>query len=392
MKKLPFILLWVSVLTVFAVGCNGQPATPAALTPTPQGESSQAYADASDTISANGIIMPLRQVTLSFGTEGFVEAVKVEVGEQVQAGQVLASVDTTQLERAVVQAELDLKSAQARLAQMQAQATPIPEQVMAATAAITNAQATLAQAHLQAGQRSNYDTIDRIALKYAERALADAQREYDKVRNDPRTRDWAPSSPAGVALAEAQDRYDSVLAQYQLNAADRAYAVSLTGAETQLAQARLSLYQAQNPVGPEALRLAQLDVERAQQVAEAARADLERATLRAPFDGVISAVGISLNEWAAPGAPAVELLDVSDWRVETKNVGELQIARVQVGQAVRVQVNAFQSETLHGRVLTMSPVAVVQQGDTTYTLTIALEPTALNLQPGMTAQVEIVVP
>jgi len=392
MKKLSVILLWVSVLTVFAVGCNGQPATPAALTPTPQGESSPAYADASSAISANGIVMPLRQVTLSFGIGGFVQSVKVELGEQVQAGQVLASVDTTQLERAVTQAELDLKSAQARLMQMQAQATPIPEQVMAATAAITNAQATLAQAHLQAGQRSNYDTIDRIALKYAERALADAQREYDKVRNDPRTRDWAPSSPAGVALAEAQDRYDSVLAQYQLNAADRAYAVSLTGAETQLAQARLSLYQAQNPVRPEALRLAQLDVERAQQVAEAARADLERATLRAPFGGIISAVEISLNEWAAPGAPAVELLDVSDWRVETKNVGELQIARVQVGQAVRVQVNAFQSETLHGRVLTMSPVAVVQQGDTTYTLTIALEPTALNLQPGMTAQVEIVVP
>jgi hypothetical protein len=36
-------------------------------------------------------------------------------------------------------------------------------------------------------------------------------------------------------------------------------------------------------------------------------------------------------------------------------------------------------------------VAVVQQGDTTYTLTIVLEPISLNLQPGMTAQVEIVV-
>ena len=63
-----------------------------------------------------------------------------------------------------------------------------------------------------------------------------------------------------------------------------------------------------------------------------------------------------------------------------------------MGQAVRVRVNAFQGETLQGHVLTISPVAVVQQGDTTYTLTIALDPTPLNLQPGMTAQVEIVVP
>jgi hypothetical protein len=42
-------------------------------------------------------------------------------------------------------------------------------------------------------------------------------------------------------------------------------------------------------------------------------------------------------------------------------------------------------------VATISPVAVVQQGDTTYTLMIELEPTNLNLRPGMTVQVEIVV-
>jgi hypothetical protein len=35
-------------------------------------------------------------------------------------------------------------------------------------------------------------------------------------------------------------------------------------------------------------------------------------------------------------------------------------------------------------------VAVVQQGDTTYTLTIELEDTDLNLRPGMTVQVEVV--
>jgi hypothetical protein len=40
--------------------------------------------------------------------------------------------------------------------------------------------------------------------------------------------------------------------------------------------------------------------------------------------------------------------------------------------------------------LTISLVAVVQQGDMTYTLTIELEPIDLNLRPGMTARVEIV--
>ncbi len=56
-----------------------------------------------------------------------------------------------------------------------------------------------------------------------------------------------------------------------------------------------------------------------------------------------------------------------------------------------VRVNAFRDDPLTGRVVTISPVAVVQQGDTTYTLMIELEDTDLNLRPGMTAQVEILI-
>jgi hypothetical protein len=51
---------------------------------------------------------------------------------------------------------------------------------------------------------------------------------------------------------------------------------------------------------------------------------------------------------------------------------------------------AFRGEELSGRVVAISPVAVVQQGDTTYTVMIELESTDLNLRPGMNAEVEIV--
>jgi len=116
---------------------------------------------------------------------------------------------------------------------------------------------------------------------------------------------------------------------------------------------------------------------------------VDGARLRAPFEGLVSAVLIRAGEWAAPGATVVELLDLSGWRVETMNVSELQIGRVRVGQGARVRVNAFPGETLSGHVIALSPVAAVQQGDTTYTLTIELDPTELDLRAGMTVQVEI---
>jgi HlyD family secretion protein len=390
LQSSPRLWLVLGLLVFSLVACNA--GTDAQPTPTRGPE----YADpvsqaAPGNITANGVLLPIRQVRLSFGVSGPVESVEVEIGESVQAGQTLAVLDTTELRRIVAQTELELESAQARLAQLRTQAIPIPERVLAATAAITNAQTVLTQARAQVAQRGNQDIIDRVTLEQAERALQDAQREYDKVLNDPRTHTWAPSSPQARVLEEVQDYYDVTLAQHEMRVADHAYAVAIAGAEAQLAQARLTLYEAQHPVTPEALALAQLDAARAQLALEAAQTDLACAVLLAPFDGVVSAVPTNVGEWAAPGATVVELLDVSRWRIETKNVGELQIGRVQVGQEVLVRVNAFRDETLHGRVATISPVAVVQQGDTTYTLMIELEPTDLNLRPGMTVQVEILV-
>jgi HlyD family secretion protein len=344
---------------------------------------------AAGSVTANGVLVPARQVALSFEVGGTIESVEVVVGENVQAGGTIAALDTVELERAVARAELELETAEARLDRLQVQATPIPERVLAATAAISSAQTALIQAHTQAGQRANQDIIDQAALRQAERALQDARNEYQKVVDNPTTRDWAHASPQADVLADMQDHYDVVVAGYRMRAADHGYAAAIADAEARLVQAQMELYEAQHPVMPEELAVAQLDVTRAQLALEVARVDLAQATLQAPFDGVVSAVPVSVGEWTAPGATVVELLDVSRWRIETKNVGELQIGRVRVGQEALVRVNAFRDETLHGRVATISPVAVVQQGDTTYTLMIELEPTDLNLRPGMTAQVEI---
>jgi multidrug resistance efflux pump len=114
-----------------------------------------------------------------------------------------------------------------------------------------------------------------------------------------------------------------------------------------------------------------------------------RTQIRAPFDGVISAVFVSAGEWAAAGAPVVEAIDTARWVVETRNVSELNIGKIQARQEAEVQILALAGSTLRGHVEAISPVALVQQGDTTYTLIIGLESTGLNLRPGMNVQVEI---
>ena len=56
-------------------------------------------------VDSNGSIIPQSTVDLSFGSSGTVEQVKVEMGDQVKQGDVLATLDATSLQLAVTHAE-----------------------------------------------------------------------------------------------------------------------------------------------------------------------------------------------------------------------------------------------------------------------------------------------
>ncbi len=382
-------LLLAGLITALVSGCAANAAaTPA---PTAQATTNSALPTAAPgTITANGVVQPYRTVTLSFGVAGRVAAVNARVGDALAAGQPVAALDPAALQNAVAQAELNLAQAQAQLTLLEAQAAPRPTAELAATAAVTSAQAALTQARIQAGKRGDQLTLDQLELTQAERARNDAQAAYNSIIADPNLREWAPTSQWGRALNDAQAVYDAALARYRLTAADYGYSAAIAAAEAQLAQAQNALYAVQHPVLPAELTLAQLAVANAELTLATARAELARTDLNAPFAGVVADVLIDTGEWVGASTPVLTLVDVSRWRIETRNVGELQIGRVQIGQSAQVRVNAFRDTVLVGRVVAISPVAVVQQGDTTYTLTIELDATDLNLRPGMNAQVEIV--
>ncbi|MBN1889187.1 MAG: biotin/lipoyl-binding protein, partial [Thermoflexales bacterium] len=146
MTKQRAIWLALGIMVMSLAACTANPIAPK---PTPtRAAGTESYAQpAAGNITANGVLQPAQQVQLGFSVGGRVESVEAELGELVKSGQVLAALDDTELQRAAAGAKLELESAQARLGQLQAQATPVPEHVMAATAAISSAQTALVQAH-----------------------------------------------------------------------------------------------------------------------------------------------------------------------------------------------------------------------------------------------------
>jgi HlyD family secretion protein len=447
MRYLKFLFL-LSILLLAACSAGTDP-TPA---PTVPAEGATGQVELSPTnIRANGIVLPVRQMALSFGNGGFIQNVEVDVGQFVKEGQILVELDSTEAKLALQRAEAELAAAQASH-DLVAAGQPTEQQaaIAAANLALIAAQQDLADLH------SDADLVAAQALQRmvdAQKAHADAQRALDNTgaapnqatidaayanmilardKLDKAEDDYEPwrnkpennTTRAALLsrLAEAQQVYDAavrryngyvggtndidlaqaeaelVLAQAQLADAEEIYAILKEGpdpdevamAEAQVAhaEAQLALAQSGGPTAEE-LAFAQARVDAAQKDLEIIEAQLEDMSLLAPFNGLISVVEAREGEWALPGAAVVEILDTSRWYIETKNVGELQIGQIEIGQTVNISVNAFKDQPLTGKVVAISPVAVVQQGDTTYTLTIELEPTDLNLWPGMTAQVVI---
>src|SRR5512133_793468 len=107
MKRMFICGLSLLVLVVLLSGCTGQAKSPAVPTPTarvgaPAGTQAMAQANGG-VIIAQGEVVPARSAALSLPSAGIVVSVPVTVGQQVQAGQLLAQLDTRQLELQLAQ-------------------------------------------------------------------------------------------------------------------------------------------------------------------------------------------------------------------------------------------------------------------------------------------------
>ena len=105
-----------------------------------------------DSVSAEGVITPVKALDLSFEGSGRVDKILVSEGDQVVAGQLLAVLETRDLEQAVARAEARLESAQAQLAKARAGARP--EEIAEARAGLAIAQAASSAASSMAAVSS----------------------------------------------------------------------------------------------------------------------------------------------------------------------------------------------------------------------------------------------
>ena len=386
MKKRTWIIIGIVVIAACAViGILSNRSRASAQSPASSGQIAQVTrTTVSLAVESSGSIAANDDVALAFGTSGTVAAVNVEVGSPVKIGDVLAKLDTAQLDLQVARAE------QAYLLQQATYSKTVqvdPEAVTAAQAALNNANNTYRIALQKSGLSGDQIMVSCANLADAQQAYDDAVTAYNNYVSNWRVQvnGTFEVSPQKARLDSAKAAYDvaqanCTLAQQGINDS----AVKSSWAQVQQAQASLT-----NLTSPrnEKLDIARAQLEQARLAWEQAKLSLADAAIVAPFHGIITHVNIKVGEPSGNGS-AIELADVSRYHVNVL-VDETEISQVQPGQLSQITLDALSGITLTGKVAAIDPAGQVVQGVVNFNVRIDLDPTEAPIKLDMTTNTRI---
>jgi HlyD family secretion protein len=270
-------------------------------------------------VAANGTIQPEKSINVSPKSSGRLKSLLVKEGENVKTGQILAYMDESNTLGQITQADGNLAAAQASLDLLRAGNRP--QDIAQAQANVVNAQAILEQSEIVFRQNQ---------ILYKEGAIA--SRDLDLARTT------MEANRAKVIQTQ------EALSLQKLGARPE----EIERTEAQLIAAVGSLQNVQ--------------------------AQLEDTIIRAPFDGVV------VRKYADPGAfvtpttsgsavssaTASSILALASNNQVLANVAEADISRIEIGQEVSIQVDAYPNKKFKGKVASISPQAIVNQNVTSF--------------------------
>ena len=223
----------------------------------------------------------------------------------------------------------------------------------------------------------------RAAAVQANAALAAAQDALDQLLNgDPNT---IASAQASLALATAQQ--DASQAQFDLVLLGASEA-QVAAAEANLAQAKANLDGLQSGPSESQIAAGEIGVEQSRINLQRAENNLAKATLVAPFDGVITAVPISQGEQA--NGPLIEMVDMNSLEVVLE-VDEVDIGEIAVGQPAVITLESWSEVEIEGEVVSIAPRDTGGNSAlVSYQVYVSLGETELPVLVGMTANADLV--
>jgi multidrug efflux pump subunit AcrA (membrane-fusion protein) len=285
----------------------------------------------SEVIEIVGEAEAWRKGRASAEVDGLVLSVDVVEGRSVDTSKVLVAMKTSLTKIRKRRAEADLLLAKEQLAEYRRGARP--EDVREARARLTEAQATKNQADEDLGRMQELQKTNSAAAEDLTAAVAKA-------------------GVAAAVLAQRQATLDRILAGPREEVIARA-------------AAKVAVQQA---------------------VLDEIKDEIERASIKAPFPGVVTKKLVEAGHFVRRGDPVFELIQLDQIRIVVP-VPEKVIAQVKPGLAIDMRFDALRDRTFKGRVEAIVPAADPQAR--TFPVKVVIENKDHLLLPGMVARIVV---
>jgi len=297
--------------------------------------------------SENGSFMADESSDIAPPVAGRVIATPVNVGDFVKQGQVLCELDHRDAQLKLDQARAQLEQAQFALRQAQSrlglngEATFDPNLVPEVVAARATYESAAASARLAAADSRRYENLVNSG---------DVSRSaYEKAHTQQET--------AEAQANAAKEQYEA-----QLNAARQNY----RGVE--MSQAALASFRSQ---------------------LEQAQKGLEDTTVRAPFDGFITARPVAAGQYVAATNKVVTLVRISTLKLQLQTP-EQRAASAKVGMTVVAHVAAYPDREFTGKITAVNPS--VDPNSRVFVLEARFNNAKAELRPGMFSTARVLLP
>ncbi len=273
-------------------------------------------------------LKPIQTTTISPKIAGKVASIQADVGTAVQAGQVLFTLDSSDLQAQLQQQEANLEGS--RVNYEKTEGSSYQQQLLQAEQTQQNAQITY---------NSAQDTYNKDLSLYNAGAISQQSLENDKQKLDEAT----------VALNSANSNLELL----------------------------------KNQSGPQSVEAAAAQVKQAESAVNYAQLQLQNTTITSPISGTVSTRNVEVGEIASSAAPAFTVINTKTVVAEI-SVPDTVVTHLQKGQTVPVKISALNNKTVNGTVNIISPAA---DKTNSYVVDVDLDNSNNELKGGMFARV-----
>jgi RND family efflux transporter MFP subunit len=281
-----------------------------------------------DSIQFVDRIAPIQEKQLYFKTNGFVRAVFVKEEDEVKAGDLLAELETGDLQNQIAQAQVNLEKAQLRLAEIESNIQEIKK-----------AEIELAVSELKLKQTVEQDGSARVAIAKANLDKAALALEMAKANDQGYA---VPSYNLKMATLDYQiaDYNYQLVLQDQKN---RKYQIEILEKEIEANRLRLDkLREGSDPQAQTEMKLARLSLDRLS-------TQMENARIRSPIDGRVMSISTYPGKAAEAFRPVIIVADPTGYEIAA-NLTDRQVSRLSVGQKATIVLVDRPGEELTGTV------------------------------------------